>query len=325
MRAPVDALLESHPGAAAAGYPVLARAAGRLATVPLLRRMSGPVGRVAAVAEPAGRTSLTAEPTVPGRAEPDHLTVLSANLWHDWPRQRRWTTRLDDVADLVARHDTDVVLLQEVARTRSLRSDARLAEALGMACAYARANGAVEALGFEEGVAVLSRYPIAGLHLRQLGPDGNPLVRRVALAAELDTPLGHVLAVSVHLALGVRANAAQLRELRAWVADVGGGEVAVVGGDFNAHEARREIARTADTWVDTFRRVHPDSDGTTFVGGSTWRWWSPARRIDYVFLQQPRNERWRVLDAAHVEAEGAPVSDHRAVLARVTPVRAAAL
>lgn len=321
MTAPVERFLEAHPDVAGAWYPLATRGLGRLLAVPGLERWSSLARRVHAVAQPAGWTTLVAEPTAPARPDVTALTVLSANLWHDWPRQHRWAERLGSVAALVEAEDVDVALLQEVARTPAYRADVVLAERLGMAVAYARANGALEALGFEEGVAVLSRHPIRDVHLRQLGQSRNPLVRRVALAAELDTPLGGVLAVSAHLGLRRSANDRQIRALRAWVAVVSHGEVAIVGGDFNAPEERDEIQRTRRTWTDTFRRVHPHAEAATHMSNAPWRRWSPARRLDYVFLQQPPSRHWHVVDAGHLDAPEGPHSDHRAVLARVVPER----
>jgi endonuclease/exonuclease/phosphatase family metal-dependent hydrolase len=316
---PVESFLEAHPDVAAAWYPVLSRAAGRVLALPGLGRWSNLAARVDAVAKPAGDVAVSAEPPRPAAAASGGLTVLSANLWHDWPRRHRWSDRLDAVARLVDDEDVDVVLLQEVARTPAARADERLAARLGMARAYARANGSLEALGFEEGLAVLSRFPITAVRLRQLGRTRTPLARRIALACDLETPMGPVLAVSAHLALPQRGNADQIRALRAWVAEQHTDGPALVGGDFNAPEARREIARTAHAWVDTFRHVHPDADGSTWVSGAVWHRWSPSRRLDYVFLVQPATSPWRVVDAAHLDAPGGPHSDHRAVLARLLP------
>lgn len=320
MTGSVDTFLEAHPDVAAAWYPLLARGAGRLLTVPGLNRLAPLARRVDAVARPAGRSSLVDTPALEPPTALDGLTVLSANLWHDWPRQHRWAQRLDAVAELIEQERADVVLLQEVARTTSHHADEQLAHRLGMARVYARANGAVEAIGFEEGLAVLGRFPIERVHLRQLGRSHNPLTRRIALGAELITPLGRLHAVSVHLGLSQRANDAQLRALRAWVAEIGAGTPAVIGGDFNAPEVRREMARTGTAWVDTFRRVHPRADSSTHASGLPWRRWSPARRIDYVFLQQGTEQQWQVVDAAHLDAPGGPHSDHRAVVARLLPV-----
>ncbi len=318
MTAPIERFLEAHPDVAAAWYPPLTRVVGRILSFPGLARWSAAARRVDAVARPAGRTTTIPEPL---RRPPaaGQLTVMSANLWHDWPRQHRWSERLEAVARLVEAEDVDILLLQEVARTRSLRADLWLADRLGMSLAYARANGDVEAVGFEEGSAVLSRYPVVETHLTQLGLSRNPLVRRVAIGAHLATPHGRLLAVSAHLGLRRRSNAEQIRELRRWVAEVSGGEVAVVGGDFNAPEGRPEIEHTRRAWTDTFRHAHPEADAGTHVSAAPWRRWSGPRRLDYVFVQQPATAHWRVVGAGHVDAHGGPHSDHRAVVARVLP------
>jgi endonuclease/exonuclease/phosphatase family metal-dependent hydrolase len=247
------------------------------------------------------------------------FTVLSANLWCDWPRQRRWPQRLEAVARLAEAEDVDLLFLQEVARTPALPADVWLSERLGMALAYARANGDVNAIGFEEGPAILSRHPLLQIHLAQLSGGHNPLVRRVALGADVQTPHGTVLAVSAHLGLPSRHNARQIRALRVWVAHASGGKAAVVGGDFNATETRAEIAQTQRTWTDTFRTAHPHADAATHASIALWGRWRPPRRLDYIFIQQPRLTHWRVSDAHHMDAPGGPHSDHRAVLARLLP------
>ena len=143
------------------------------------------------------------------------LTVMAANLWHDWPRQHRWIPRLQAVADLAVAYQVDILLLQEVARTRSLHSDEWLAQALGMERAYARANGSARAIGFEEGLAILSRYRVLEPRVQRLGR--SRLIQRIALAATVDTPLGRVWGVCVHLGLIPQRNASQLRVLRSWI------------------------------------------------------------------------------------------------------------
>jgi endonuclease/exonuclease/phosphatase family metal-dependent hydrolase len=324
MSAPVERFLESHPDAARAWYPFAARAVGALLRVPGLDRWLPLARRFDAVAQPAGSATVRAQPRDSRPAGPPQgagreITVLSANLWHDWPRQHRWTERLEAVAQLVEAESVDILLLQEVARTRSLHADAWLADRLGMAVAYARGNGAVDAIGFEEGLAVLSRFPLVEVHLRELSRSPNPLVRRIALGADVDTPHGRVLAVSVHLGLAHRHNSQQLRSLRSWVSDVSRREVAIVGGDLNAPEGRSEISRTKSAWTDAFRHIHADADASTHEGSSRWSRRHGPRRLDYVFVQQPLDRHWHVTDASHLDAPGGRHSDHRAVLARVIP------
>jgi endonuclease/exonuclease/phosphatase family metal-dependent hydrolase len=316
---PAERFLEVHPGAAAGWYPTVARTVRAVLSVPGLNRALPLARRVHEVTQPAGRATVVPQPRTTIAPHRHCFTVLSANLWCDWPRQRRWPQRLEAVARLAEAEDADLLFLQEVARTPVLAADVWLSERLGMALAYARANGDLNAIGFEEGSAILSRHPLLDVHLAQLSDGHNPLVRRVALGADVQTPHGTVLAVSAHLGLLPRHNARQIRALRTWVAHASGGKAAVVGGDFNATESRVEIAQTQRAWTDTFRTAHPHADAATHASIAVWGRWRAPRRLDYIFIQQPRLTHWRVSDACHMDAPGGPHSDHRAVLARLLP------
>lgn len=244
------------------------------------------------------------------------LTVMSANLWHDWPRQHRWAPRLQAVADLASGHGVDVLLLQEVARTRTLQADGWLARRLGMSHGYARANGSARAFGFEEGLAILSRYPIIEVRTRRL--TRNPAVRRIGLGAALDTPFGRVTAVCVHLGLVHSRQAHQMRVLRTWLDEMSGSEPAIIGGDFNATPAHRGISALRREWVDTFQHARPNQESTTHRRRSA-RLGVRERLIDYVFVRQPAGAPWTVVDAAHVDGPSGGHSDHRAVIAQLVP------
>ncbi len=291
----------------------------RLFHLPGLRALRPFARQVAAVAEPS---ELQLGRNIPNCDDPggqENLTVLTANLWHDWPQHRRLHDRLEAFAQLVENEDADIVLLQEVARTSDLHADEWLAERLCMAHVYVRANGHKDGIGFEEGLAILSRFPLSKPRLQQLGSKSSPFVRRMALGAEVDTHLGKVAVFSTHLGIMPRRNASQMAHLRAWVKGIAGKLPALIGGDFNAHENTSQIKLTRRTWLDIFRNIHPKKDGTTF------RLRLPGLgalhlRFDYLFLQ-PGDRRWETLEARHLDAPGGPHSDHRAVMARLAPVR----
>jgi len=312
-----ERFIEELGDASRAWYLTLARFAGAVLTLPVLRRLLPLSRRLEAIARDSNRVTVT-EPPLPVPAPVRRLTVLSANLWHDWPRHRRSGERLEAFAKLVEAEEADIVLLQEVARTATMDADRWLAERLGLATIYARANGDLSAIGFEEGLAILSRFPLDDIHLHRLSRGRNPFARRIALGAHLRTPYGSLLVVSVHLGLVQRHNADQIRRLRDWVRTISGDEVAVVGGDFNAPERRSEIARTRDEWTDTFRHTNPHGDAITHTTFRPWR--GPLhRRLDYIFVQQPISAPWDVLETAHVDAPAGPHSDHRAILTRLSP------
>lgn len=271
--------------------------------------------RIRAVAEPAGRTHAHGRVHSAGKGECNDLTVISANLCHDWPRFRRQQERLEGFARLVENERADLVLLQEVARTQALRVDEWLADRLGMMCVYSRGNGH-EAIGFEEGLAVLSRYPLGRPYVRQFASRLNPFVRRLALGAPVETPYGKLLAFSVHLGLLRKQNAAQVRRLVEWIGQMAGEHTALVGGDFNAPEHSRQIAHVRRWWLDTFRHLHPHADGATHTLRWPWGGIAHRSRLDYIFLHAG-HARWEVGETRHLETPGEQHSDHRAVMTRL--------
>ena len=273
---------------------------------------------VMSVAESAGHVSMQSEPYPVPAEECDVYTVLSANLWHDWPRFKDLEKRLEAFADLAESERVDLILLQEVARTPNFKADEWLAERLNMAYVYSRANGS-QKIGFEEGLGVYSRFPLKRLpYIRQMSQAHNPFSRRLALGVEVDTPCGEIVAFSAHLSLMRKQNAKQLRELHGWVTEISSGRSAIIAGDFNAPEHTHQIKHVRSTWLDTFREIHQHGHASTHEIRWPWGGVFLRHRLDYIFLQ-PGEPAWRVLDVQHLDAPGGPHSDHRAVLARLSP------
>ncbi len=270
------------------------------------------------VAEPAGRVTFQREPSPIPAEICGAYTVLSANLWHDWPRFKDLEKRLEAFADLVDAERADLLLLQEVTRTPAFKTDEWLAKRLNMAYVYSRANGS-QRIGFEEGLGVYSRFPLKRLpYLREMRQAHNPFSRRLALGVEVDTPCGEVLAVSAHLGLMRTDNARQLRGLQTWVHHLAGGRAAIIAGDFNAPEHSRQIQNLRAHWVDTFRAISLHEPAPTHHLRFPWGGTFLSHRLDYIFIQ-PGKPGWRVLEVRHIDAPSRPHSDHLAVLARLAP------
>jgi endonuclease/exonuclease/phosphatase family metal-dependent hydrolase len=265
--------------------------------------------------QPAAPTVRQAPAILPSLAG-GPITIISANLWHDWPRRRRLSDRLEAFARLVEVEGAQVVLLQEVARTSDFQSDSWLAERLGMGYAYSRANGDSKAIGFEEGVAIFSRFPLRQARSRSLGSAGGAFVHRMGLGVTLDIGCCELLVFSVHLGIGPAGNRRQLDHLRAWVGSLAADRPAVIGGDFNVAEDAERMASTRRTWLDLFRLLTPQGKASTHE--LRWPWGGVARRsrLDYMFLQ-PGRRAWQVLEARHVRSEGIAHSDHQAVVVRL--------
>ena len=269
---------------------------------------------ILAVAQQAGRVTLYNQPARPTLMEQQHINVLSANLWHDWPRFKDLTSRLESFARLAEDQKADLILVQEMVRTRTMQADSWLSERLGMAYVYTRANGA-ENIGFEEGLGVFSRYPLQRLHLRQLSRGCNPFVRRLVLGAVVDTPFGEILAFSVHLGLLRWHNSAQLLDLRHWIARLAQGRSVLIGGDFNSPDHSKHIRQLSHHWIDAYQMAHHSGPAETHALRLPWGNTFFHQRLDYIFVQ-PGAPAIGIDDVRHLDSPDGPHSDHRAVLAR---------
>lgn len=240
------------------------------------------------------------------------IKVISANLCHPWPHLKRGQDRLRQFIHLVQDHQADILLLQEVWQTRHQRVHEILSANLHMSAVYARTNGDRHQIGFEEGLAILSRYPLTPNGLKVFRSSIYPFARRQALAATVETPCGDLLAVSTHLSINPWRNRHQVKELIEWVEQLGPN--GIIGGDFNAPESTDGIQRLKKRWQDVLRFIHPDHPDLSTHRISIPIWGELRQRLDYLFLYQ-REKSWRVLNAGK---DGRyPFSDHTAVWAQL--------
>jgi len=271
--------------------------------------------KILAATKPVRQVRISLIPKISSPVTDRGITVISANLWHDWPLRRKLPDRLESFAELVEAEGADVVLLQEVMRSAEFCVDDWLADRLGMAFVYSPANGDEKVIGFEEGLAIFSRFPILAPHRRRLGKKRN-FFHRMALGAEVKSPQGDFFAVSVHLGFLKNRNRDQWLDLQTWVKGMTNGHPILIGGDFNVHEETDQIREAQDLWIDTFRLVNPKQDATTHELRLPWGKSFRRRRLDYIFLQ-PGPTYWTVAEARHLETPGGAHSDHRAVMARL--------
>jgi endonuclease/exonuclease/phosphatase family metal-dependent hydrolase len=177
-------------------------------------------------------------------------------------------------------------------------------------------------LGFDEGPAVLARYPIVRSEVFDLPRCVRRLDPRVLLQAEVRTPWGPLQVFSAHTS----RDDCQVRRVAEIVHGRRGPLPSIVTGDFNTVETLPVMLELrAAGFVDAFRAANPEAPGLT-----VWqRVEAPAptvfRRVDYVFLLPGRQAPGRVrgsrvvLDAPGRAPDGTPLwpSDHYAVLAEV--------
>ncbi|HSF06136.1 MAG TPA: endonuclease/exonuclease/phosphatase family protein [Methylomirabilota bacterium] len=231
----------------------------------------------------------------PGRP----LRVVTFNMFHGGAASglNGNTARLDTRLDLAVRElralDPDIIALQE-ASAGPRRGDvvARMAAELRLNHIHAPATSRVFSLGpanqfvvwligFAEGPAILSRFPIAGSEVYDLPRCQRALDPRVLLRVVVTTPRGPLDVYSTH----TTRDTCQHRRVAELVAARRGPLPAVVMGDFNAVEGGEGMAALADAGlVDAFRAANPTGTGST-----VWQQIeAPAstvfRRVDYVLV-----------------------------------------
>jgi endonuclease/exonuclease/phosphatase family metal-dependent hydrolase len=269
------------------------------------------------------------------------LTVLSLNMLHGGPWSgfagdgQQLERRMDLIEAHVAALRPDIVALQEAPVSRRLGDvPKRLARRLGLHHVYAPATTRVfgdsilsrviiAALGFREGPAILSRFPIVESEVHELPRCERYLDPRVLLRAQLQTPRGLMDVFSTHTS----RDPCQVRHVTSLVAGRRNGLPSILMGDFNSGETSPVIRAMIEDagFVDAFRRANPGA-----VGATGWqRIDAPQamarRRIDYVFLVPGLHVRGDVrrsrvvLDAPHRFPDGSVLwpSDHYGVLAEL--------
>lgn len=215
------------------------------------------------------------------------LRVMSLNILHGFPRFAQLSHRLDLVAAEIRARDADIVVLQEMPWTLGIGSASEyLAKRTGMNHLYLRANGNRQTILFEEGEAILSRYPLKDPGNVELEPRAGRFEHRVVLHATALTPQGDLQVFVTHLTNGdPEINRAQAAALVTFVAKNSTGP-AIVAGDFNATEHSATMKAIPQQWIDTFRVAHPDDEGLTCCIDNLTQGPGEAleKRIDYLFF-----------------------------------------
>ena len=236
----------------------------------------------------------------PASAEaPSTLRVVTFNLLHGGPTSGWWGDdhQLDARLELVARElralDPDILGLQESSISGRRNVAERLAAQLGLRWVHASATGRISGIGlldrllvwtmnFEEGPAILSRWPIVETEVLDLPRCVKFFDPRVVLRAVVETPHGRLQVFSTHLS----HDPCQARRLGEIVRAHPGPLPALIMGDFNASESTewmKTLVRDARL-LDAYRAVNPSTPGPTV-------WQRPdapdptvTRRVDYIFV-----------------------------------------
>ena len=274
---------------------------------------------------------------------------LRAVTLNFWGTQAPLERRLDLATRQLAALAPDVVGMQEVrpldGKSGQTTADV-LAERLGLDRVYAVAvSWADDLLGpgiaaGEEGLAILSRFPVLEQRVTQL-PQPRPTEARILLSARIGAPTGAIWFHTTHLHYRLDDGVAREEQVVAidQVVRALGRDAAdlpqILCGDFNAPPDADEIrflrglttlAGRRTHFQDAWLRVRPADPGFTWSSENPQtrplRSLDLDRRIDYVFVTTRRKDgRGTVREARLVlderDGEGVCASDHYGVLAEV--------
>jgi endonuclease/exonuclease/phosphatase family metal-dependent hydrolase len=237
------------------------------------------------------------KPTVPVTK----IRLFDLNVLHGIPDFENQEQRFRDTVGELQQLDADILVLQEVWHTSKHGNLAeRLGKVLGFNHVYARANGSLARLGFEEGSAILSRFPILEAQRFRMQPRSPFWENRIALLTKID--LGHetLTVVGVHLSNTPSADdqAEYLQtNLQQHAPDI-------IAGDLNAGPESRAVKAFLHQG---FAEAGPNNKDR-----APW--------IDHVFLSPTFQKRWHIKDAncmyatQPVPGRRGPISDHDGIL-----------
>jgi endonuclease/exonuclease/phosphatase family metal-dependent hydrolase len=263
--------------------------------------------------------------------------LVTLNLWGEQPPFER---RMELILEGLRALEPDLVTLQEVREVpgKVPNMAQTLAEQLGFQVAYAVATPWG---GGEEGLGILSRWPIAYFSHREL-PHAVPEERRRVLGAAITSPGGELPVFTTHLNYRLTDGAKREDQVAAidhfvaeWAKNRPTPLPRLLAGDFNATPEHDEIRflrglRTVEGrrvhWQDAWHRLHEGEPGWTWARANPQtarlHWLDRDRRIDYVFVSPvARDGRGEIHECRIVldlpGTDGVFPSDHYGLLAEV--------
>jgi endonuclease/exonuclease/phosphatase family metal-dependent hydrolase len=283
-----------------------------------------------------------------GRGDSPALRVLTYNLLHDggWSGFFESGTHLEERLAMtiqeLQRLQPDVIALQEASVSRKHgHVPQRIADALGYQMVFEPATQHISgiglldrlitaAIGFKEGPAILSRYPIVTSEVSDLPRCQRRLDPRILLRAEINAPDGPIQVFSAHTAKG---DDCQLQRVGELVREHRGTGRAILMGDLNTGDQSPVLTewQKEPGFIDVFRVANPG-----VAGGTAWQnifveWPTTDRRVDFIFLFDGGSGNGPVVRASRLvfdqpgrlpNGDALWASDHRGVFAEISTASA---
>jgi endonuclease/exonuclease/phosphatase family metal-dependent hydrolase len=259
----------------------------------------------------------------PGQAAT--FKVLTINLKHPLTGLDEALVRLQIVADVINQRQPDVVALQEVVQEDE---DPSLAEQLAGLTGYEwfwQYTYTVPLL-FNEGIAVLSRWPIVWTDATTLPHLDLVIFTRQVLGARVDSPHGEIQIFCSHMTTDSDASkkADQALAVYEFIQANPSTRAGFLAGDLNAEpdtlamrffRGEAEHEGVTGNLIDAWAAINPGQDGFTIPSNA------PDRRIDYVYVI-PGTSTSASVDSCEImfaeQVDGLYASDHLGVMCTFT-------
>lgn len=291
-------------------------------------------------------TTAWAEPV---QEETRNLRVLTYNLLHDgagsgfFESGTHLQERLEITIQELKRLQPDIIALQEASVSRRHGNvPQQIADALGYQMVFEPATQHIfgigfldrlitSVIGFKEGLAILSRYPIIASEIYDLPRCQQRLDPRILLRAEIKAADGSIQVFSAHTSKG---DDCQLQRVGELVREHRGTGRAILMGDLNTGEQSPVLIGWLKDpgFVDVFRVANPGVSGGTVWQNIDVEWPTADRRVDFIFLLNGEAGTSPVVHSSHLafdqpghlpNGDALWPSDHRGVLADIEFVQVA--
>ena len=248
---------------------------------------------------------------------PRPLRVVTYNLLHDGAGSGFLDghTHLEDRLAMVISElkslDPDIVAVQEASESRKHGNvPERIAKELGLHVVFTPATEhifnlwpldtiIVSLMGFKEGSAILSRFPITASEVYELPNCKNWLEPRILLRAQITTPRGPLQVFSTHVARGDECLVERVGDI---VRRTDGSDPSLLMGDFNMADTSPVIATLKNDagFLDAYSMANPDAEGPTVWQRIEEPEPTVSRRVDFIWMLNGRDTKVSVRSSRNV-------------------------
>jgi endonuclease/exonuclease/phosphatase family metal-dependent hydrolase len=241
-----------------------------------------------------------------GQNRKEVLTVMTYNVHHCNPPAEKGVIDIEGIAGVIKNQGIEIAFLQEIdvktSRTNGLDQATELSKRTGLK--HFHFYKAIDIMGGEYGVMILSKYPLINIMSHKLYQEGDSEQRVIGTADIILPNKAKVMLACTHLDLSSTIRAREINEIDSILSlSV---TPFILGGDFNATPESPEMSLFFDKYV-----------SSTYDFDNTFPNKYPNKTIDYIFVEKASS--LRVI--SHKVPTNINFSDHLPVVTEIESLR----